>query len=71
MAGIFTLESSLNFVILYFCLLSSPSVGKKTALLQAEVLACAVGLVNVLFCALACHFLISVFLFGFVFYTER
>jgi hypothetical protein len=71
MAGIFTLESSLNFVILYFFLLSCPSVGEKTALLQAEGSACALGLANVLFCALACHFFISVFMFGVVFYTVR
>lgn len=34
------------------------SVGKKTALLQAEALACVLGLANVLFCALT----VSVFL---------
>jgi hypothetical protein len=27
------------------------------------------GLANVLFCVLACHFFISVFMFGFVFFT--
>jgi hypothetical protein len=33
----------------------------KTALLQAEVLACVSELANVLFCALAIHFIISFF----------
>jgi len=33
------------------------SVGKKTALLQAEALACVSGLANVMFSALGVHFI--------------
>jgi len=40
------------------------SVGRKTALLQAEVSACVLGLANVLFCALA-------FSFFFVFMQQK
>jgi hypothetical protein len=37
-------------------------VGKKTALLQAEASACVSGLANVLFCALAVHYIFFIFL---------
>jgi hypothetical protein len=36
--------------------------GKKTALLQAEASVCVLGLANVLFCALAVHFIVFSFL---------
>ena len=68
MAGIFTLESSLNFIfhcpkfIVRKILNFLRCVGKKTALLQAEASACVSGLANVLFCALAVHYLVLFFL---------
>lgn len=63
MAGILTLESSLNFIfhcpkiIVRKILNFLRCVGKKTALLQAEASACVSGLANVMFCALVVHFI--------------
>jgi hypothetical protein len=68
MAGIFTLESSLNFIfhcpkfIVRKILNILRCVGKKTALLKAEASACVSGLANVQFCALAVHYFVFLFL---------
>jgi hypothetical protein len=72
MAGIFTLESSLNFIFHYPKFIVRKilnflrCVGKKTAqidkliatLLQAEASACVSGLANVQFCALAVYYIV-------------
>jgi hypothetical protein len=72
MAGIFTLESSLNFIFHYPKFIVRKilnflrCVGKKTAqfdkliatLLQAEASACVSELANVLFCALAVYYIV-------------
>ena len=67
MAGIFTLESSLNFIFHYPKFIVRKilnflrCVGKKTALLQAEASACVSGLANVQFCAWAVNYLVFFF----------
>jgi hypothetical protein len=64
-----SMSSSLLYAIIHFrvnnklCrnLYGQECVGKKTALLQAEASACVSGLANVLFCALAVHFIVFLF----------